>query len=182
MADNDAVQIVSIHNDALTQLATEAMTGGQAKDVDAAGNIVMAVDNSGVSLIDISSPAAPVARSRYTGLTGLGQCVAIIDTFAFVGTTAELVKLSISNPDTIRFISRQISQTGITGVFATDSVVFVSMGTSSGGAMAIDYRSAAAMTTINQFINGDNCHDICAFGPYVFLAGQTKVDILRFIR
>lgn len=71
---------------------------------------------------------------------------------------------------------------GITGVFANESVVFVSLGTSSGGAMALDYKAGAAMITINQFMNGDNCHDICASGPYVFLAGQTKIDILRFIR
>jgi hypothetical protein len=182
VADNDAVQIASVSNTAISQLATEAMSGGQARDVDAWGQLVIAVDNSGATLIDVSTPGSPVARSRYAGINGIGKCVAIIDTFVFVGTTAELVKLSVSDPDTLRFISRQATPYGITGVFADESVVFVSLGTSSGGAMVLDYKSGAAMTTINQFMNGDNCHDICASGPYVFLAGQTKVDILRFIR
>lgn len=182
VADNDAVQIASVSGSTINQRSTVSMTGGVANDVDAYGQLVAATDNSGVTLIDVSSPGSPVVRSRYIGINGLGQCAAIIDTFVFVGTTAELVKLSISDPDTLKFISRMTSPYGITGVFANETVVFVSLGTSSGGAMALDYKSGAAMTTINQFMNGDNCHDICASGPYVFLAGQTKVDILRFIR
>lgn len=182
VADNDAVQIASVGGNTISQLATVSMTGGVANDVDAFDELVAAVDNSGVTLIDVSTPNTPVVRSRYTGINGLGQCVAIIDTFVFVGTSAELVKLSISDPDTLKFISRMATPYGITGVFAHETAVFVSLGTSSGGAMALDYKSGAAMVTINQFMNGDNCHDICASGPFVFLAGQTKVDILRFIR
>lgn len=182
IADNDAVQIASVSGNTISQLSTVTMTGGVANDVDAYGQLVAAMDNSGVTLIDVGSPNSPVVRSRYTGINGLGQCVAIIDTFVFVGTSAELVKLSISDPDTLKFLSRLASPYGITGVFANETAVFVSLGTSSGGAMALDYKSGDAMVTINQFMNGDNCHDICASGPYVFLAGQTKVDILRFIR
>jgi hypothetical protein len=182
VADNDAVQIASVSSSAISQLATVNMTGGLAKDVDAWGQLVIAIDNSGASLIDVSTPGSPVVRSRYAGINGIGQCAAIIDSFVFVGTTAELVKLSVADPDTLKFISRMATSYGITGVFANETAVFVSLGTSSGGAMALDYKSGAAMITINQFMNGDNCHDICAFGPYVFLAGQTKVDILRFIR
>jgi len=181
IADNDAVQIASVNGGTITQLATVAMTGGVANDVDAFGSLVAAIDNSGASLIDVSNSSGPVVRSRYTGINGLGHCVAIIDTFVFIGTSAELIKLSISDPDTLKFISRMTTPYGITGVFANESVVFVSLGTSSGGAMVLDYKSGAAMTTINQFMNSDNCHDICVSGPFVFLAGQTKVDILRFI-
>jgi hypothetical protein len=182
VADNDAVQIASVSGNTISQLSTVTMTGGVANDVDAFDELVAAVDNSGVTLIDVVSPGSPVVRSRYTGINGLGQCVAIIDTLVFVGTSAELVKLSISDPDTLKFISRMATPYGITGVFANETAVFVSLGTSSGGAMALDYKSGAAMVTINQFMNGDNCHDICASGPYVFLSGQTKIDILRFIR
>jgi len=185
VADNDALQILIIlrGNDSLISMSRVAMTGGLAKDVAAIGTVAYVVDNTGLTVVDASLPAAPVVKSRFLTISGIGLCVSAIDTFVFVGTTSELVKLSIADPETVKFISRQVSSNGpITGVFATDSVVYVSIGGSSGGAMVLDYRSNDAMTVINRYVNSDNCHDICAVGPFIFLAGQTKVDILRFIR
>ena len=182
VADYDGLQILVVRNDSLISKSRVALTGGQVKDVDAISSVAFVIDNSGLTVVDASSPTSPQVKSRYTGFDGIGQAVSAIDSFVFVGTTAELLKLSISDIDTVRFISRFANTSGVTGVFATDSVVFASLGGSNGGAMALTFRQAAPLNVINQYINSDNCHDICASGPFVYLAGQTKIDILRFVR
>jgi hypothetical protein len=119
--------------------------------------------------------------SRYTGLSGQGRAVSAIDSFAFVGTTSELLKLSSKNPDTLRLVSSMVINSGISGVFATNSAVFVSLGTAN-GALAIGYSSGVDTTILSSYGNNENCHDICAYGPFIYLAAQDRVDILRFIR
>lgn len=181
VADLDALQIIKINGNTLTAEAQVTLPGGLVVDVDALDRIAFVADYSGITAIDASASASPVARSRYTAINGQARSVAVIDTFVFLGTTAEILKLSCADVDSLKFISRLAYASGITGVFATDSVLFASIGGTSGGAAAIDYRNQAAMVQLHQYVNNDNCSDICADGPFVYLAGQTKIDILRFV-
>ncbi len=181
VADQDALQIVRISGDSLIAEARVLISGGLVIDVDAIGSIAFVADYSGITAIDASTPASPVVRSRYTAIDGQGRSVAAIDTFVFLGTTAEILKLSCADLDSLKFVSRLAYTSGITGVFAADSILFASIGGTTGGAAAIRYRNQAAMIQLHQYINNDNCRDICTGGPFVYLAGQTKIDILRFV-
>jgi len=181
VADLDALQIIRISGNTLTAGARVTLSGGLVVDVDAIDKVAFVADYSGITAVDASTPASPVIRSRYTAINGQARSVAVIDTFVFLGTTAEILKLSCADVDSLKFISRLAYASGITGVFAADSLLFASIGGTSGGAAAIRYRNQAAMVQLHQYVNNDNCRDICADGPFVYLAGQTKIDILRFV-
>jgi hypothetical protein len=181
VADLTGLSIISIRGDSLVPRSRLALATGLAKDVDAIGTLVFVADIEGVTLVDASSPDNPQILSRYTGIGGLARTVSAVDSFVFIGTTTELLKLSVSHSDTLMLISRLPIDAGITGVFATESAVFVSLGTSN-GALAIDYKAGINMTILSSFATDENCHDICANGPFVYLAAQDKVDILRFVR
>lgn len=184
VADNDALQIISIDGNTLNPQFRLSITGGQVIDVDAIGEIAYVLDLNGITVVDVSEPTSPEILSRYDfeAIAGQGQAVCAIDSFVFVGTTAELIKLSADDPSQLYSLDRYANEAGFTGVFATDSVLYASLGGSSGGAFAFDYRSSDSLILLDQYINNDNCHDISATGPFIFLAGQTKVDILRFIK
>lgn len=183
VADNDALQIISINGNTLNPLFRLSITGGQVKDVDVFNETAYVLDYYGITVVDVSNPSSPVILSRFGALIGQGQAVSAIDSFVFVGTNAELMKLSSANPSSLHSLYSLSNSGGFTGVFATDSVLYASLGGSNGGAFAFDYRSGNQLLLLSSYSFSEVCNDICATDPFVFLASQAnKAHILRFIR
>lgn len=183
VADNDALQIISINGNNLNPVSRLSIAGGQVIDVDVFDEIAYVLDYNGITVVDVSNPSSPVVLSRFGALVGQGQAISAIDSFVFVGTNAELMKLSSANPSNLHNLYNLSNSGGFTGVFATDSVLYASLGGSNGGASAFDYRNGNSLLLLSSYSFDEACNDICATEPFVFLASQAnKVHILRFVR
>ena len=180
IADYDALQIASISGGNINPIYRLPITDGQVKDVDAVGDIVFVLDVNGLTVVDVSQPASPSVLSRYASFDGSCQSVSATADYVFVGTSTKLAMLSTANLSNLIEVAGYSIASGITGVFAINSIVFVSRGASNGGAMALDYSSGSSLDLVSSYIINETTNDITAAGGYVYLAGQTKVDILRF--
>ncbi|GEM_PF-1140414 len=180
IADYDALQIASISGGNINPIYRLPITDGQVKDVDAVGDIVFVLDVNGLTVVDVSQPASPSVLSRYASFDGSCQSVSATADYVFVGTSTKLAMLSTANLSNLIEVAGYSIASGITGVFAINSIVFISRGASNGGAMALDYSSGSSLDLVSSYIINETTNDITAAGGYVYLAGQTKVDILRF--
>ena len=71
-------------------------------------------------------------------------------------------------------------QSGANGVYVVNQIVFAAKGGSNGGALALDFSSGSSLAYIDEYIISNVCNDITVAGGYVFLASQSKVDVLGF--
>lgn len=180
VADNDALQILTISGNNLISNARFPISSGQVKDIDAVGTVAYVLDVNGLSVIDVSQAGSPNTLDRYTGFNGQCRSVTAGQGFVYIGTSEELVMLSAANPSNITFVNRYIDQAGITGVFLDGSLLFASRGGSSGGALAFDISSGTSLNLLDTYINDDNNLDIAAENGFVYMGRQTGVDILQF--
>jgi len=180
IADNDALQIVTISGNNLLPNARFPINDGQVKDVDAVGSVAFVLDVNGLTVVDVTQAGSPDTLDRYSSFSGQCRSVTAGQGLVFVGTSEELVMLSAANPANITFITRYIDQAGITGVFLDGSLLFASRGGSSGGALAFDISTGLALNLLDSHINNDNNLDIAAENGFVYLGRQSGVDILQF--
>ena len=180
IADNDALQIASISSNTINPVTRLPISDGLVKDLDAVGATVFVMDINGLTVVDASSPGSPDVLSRYTAFEGFCQCVFAVEGYVFVGTSETLAMLSASDPSNLISKDSYIIPSGVTGVFANGSIVFISTGASNGGVMAFDYSSGESLVLLDQYIISEVCYDITVAGNCVFLAGQTKVDIFSY--
>jgi hypothetical protein len=177
VADQDQLLIASISNYNFTVITYIPVTDGLVKDVDVSGANLYIMDNNGVTWYDVSNLADPVWRARYASFTGGCQSVSVFGNRVFVGTATELRMLT----DSLTFVANVSQQTGFTGVYAINNVVFASQGGSNGGARAFDYSSGTSLVQLDAFIIDEICNDITYDNDYVYLAGQTRIEILHFV-
>lgn len=176
VADNDRLTIATISAFNLVSTGQIAISSGIVRDVDAIGSTVYVLDNNGVTSYNVSNPSSPVYLERFEGFSGPCQSVSAYGNRVFVGTTAELRMLT----DTLTSIASITQQSGYTGVYAIENVVFVSQGGSNGGARVFSYAGGTSLTELDSHLINEACNDITCNDSYVFLAGQTKIEILQF--
>jgi hypothetical protein len=179
VADNDALQILSISGGNFVSQSRLAIGGGQVIDVDAIGSIVYVLDVTGVTVVNAANPSSPTILDNYNVFNGLCTSISATANYLFVGTTMELRMLDADPPSDLQWLATQSIQSGVTGVCAVGTALFVSQGGSDGGALLYDFSSGNSLTYRDDYINSDNCSDIAFADGYVFLLGQTKVDILQ---
>jgi hypothetical protein len=180
VADHDRLTIASINasNYSLSLVGVFVIPSISVKDVDVdtLNDIAYVLENERVSAYNISHPANPAYINQYTGFSGEGKAISVYGHRVFIATAENLTMLT----DSLTFVTSVTQQSGYTGVYAIANVVFVSQGGSNGGARVFDYSDGSTLSEIDTYIIDESCDDITYADGYVFLAGQTKVDILRF--
>jgi len=176
VADNNALQIASISNYTISAVNRISLEYGVVNDVDAVGSTAYILDINGVTAYNLSQPANPAFIARYSQFNGQCQSVSTDGNYVFVGTTSELKMLTTD----LESVANLSQQSGFTGVYAVDSIVFASAGGSTGGAWAFDYSSGISLVELDHYTLNETSNDITYSNGNVFLASQTKVSIFSF--
>jgi hypothetical protein len=145
------------------------------------GNYAFLAGDNALYIIDCTNPHNVNQVGSYNNSSrSLG--VAVIDTFAFVaygdqGVTA----LSVANPSNPRALSRFNPGQQILRLAAGDNTLFAASG--DGQVYAIDYTVPDTLRQIDHLNIGNLLiGEIDYQSPYLFVAADAAVEILRFVR
>lgn len=177
--DNLAIADITVP-DTLIPINNVSLTGGAVNYVVARGDTAFVTDVENFYVIDLTDPYVPDILST-SQTSGNAQGIAVKDSFAFVADGVEGVKAySISNPHNPRFVARYAVDQGASTLDVGDSTLFV--GTFVGDVYALDYSQPDTLVLVDQFDTANLIWQIHSAPPYVYVATNSSVNILRFLR
>jgi hypothetical protein len=177
--DNLAIADISVP-DTLIPINNVSLTGGTVNYVVARGDTAFVTDVENFYIIDLTNPSLPDILST-SQTSGNAQGIAVMDSFAFVADGVEGVKAySISNPHNPRFVARYAVDQGASTLDVGDSTLFV--GTFVGDVYALDYSQPDTLVLVDRFDTANLIWQVHSAPPYVYVATNSNVNILRFLR
>ena len=145
------------------------------------GNFAYLAGDNALYIVDCTNPHNINLVGTFVN-AGLSLGVAVADTFAFVANGDQgVTALSIANPSNPRSLSRFNPNPQILSVAAGDNTLFAASG--NGDVYAIDYSAPDTLRQIDHLNIGNLLiGEIDYQSPYLFVAADAAVDILRFVR
>lgn len=180
VAENDGFSIVDFSDPNSMNFINKVPFEDQPQYVVARGDTAFIAALEKFYIIDCTIPTSPQILSFFA-TDGLARSVAVIDTFAFIADGPEGVSvLSINDPTDPVEVARYATGEQINAIAAGDSTLFA--GGLAGGVYALDYSVGDTLRLIDQLDSGYSVHELHFDFPYLYVATNGKVDILRFVR
>lgn len=179
IADQDGLAIGDISQpDTIIALNRISITAGEVNYVVARGDTAYVTDIGHLYIIDLTNPASPNFLATFS-TAGQAQGVAVIDTFVFVAAgTGGLFSLSVNNPTAPLAIYG--FQQAVSTVDVGDSTLFA--GTFGGEVFAFDYSQPDTLMIVDQFATQNLVWQVHSDKPYLYVATNSNVTLLRYVR
>jgi len=178
-AGASGLQVVSLSSDRTSPVVSGSLDlTGSAYDIYLVGNTAYVAGSSTLSVVDITTPTAPVLRGSFS----TGNCLGVVvqGTTAYLNCSSGLLLVNISNPSSMIQIS-SLAVGGTPWKLAVDpSRHFVAMAMGTSGLKLVDVTNPAAPVLRGTASTGD-ARAVALNGNWAFVADYTtstnSVDI-----
>lgn len=179
IADQDGLAIADIsQSDTVVAINRVSLTAGEVNYVVARGDTAYVTDVTNLYIIDLTDPYTPDILATFN-TPGQAQGVAIADTFVFVADGVEgIIALSVNHPTAP--LATYGFQQAVSTVDVGDSTLFA--GTFGGGVFAFDYSQPDTLKNVDQFTTQDLIWQVHSSPPYLYVATNSNVTLLRYVR
>jgi hypothetical protein len=180
-AGSSGVQVVSLSSDRTTPTIVGSValpSSASAYYVNIVGTTAYVASSTGLHIVDITTPTAPVVRGTFS--VGSSYAVVVRGQTAYLGSGSNLVLVNISNPTAMIQISSLSLGGTIWGLAIDTQRNIAAVATGSSGLKLVDISNAGAPVLKGTALTGD-ARAVALSGNYAFVADYTtstnSVDI-----